>query len=206
LPNARFMKEASISWNFSGSFPYEYTSITASPFSWLEASYRYTEIKNAKYGPSSFSGNQSLKDKGFDLKIRLSQEGLYMPALAFGLTDIAGTGLFSSEYLVATKRLNNLDITFGLGWGVLGTEGGVSSPLSFLDENFKLRNAQTGLGGDFSYDNWFSGEASVLGALEYDLKKMGLRLKIEYDTSNPDQRGAVEQVKSRFNFGFYIQL
>ena len=71
LPNARFMKEASISWNFSGSFPYEYTSITASPFSWMEASYRYTEIKNEKYGPSSYSGNQSLKDKGFDLKIRL---------------------------------------------------------------------------------------------------------------------------------------
>ena len=32
LPNARFMEEASVSWNFSSSFPYEYTSITASPF------------------------------------------------------------------------------------------------------------------------------------------------------------------------------
>ena len=53
IPNARFMKEASVSWNFSGSFPNEYTSVTASPFSWFEASYRYTEIKNKKYGPSS---------------------------------------------------------------------------------------------------------------------------------------------------------
>ena len=44
------MKEASISWNFSGSFPYEYTSITASPYSWMEASYRYTEIKNENMG------------------------------------------------------------------------------------------------------------------------------------------------------------
>ena len=125
------MKEASVSWNFSGSFPNEYTSITASPFSWMESSYRYTEVKNQKYGPSSFSGNQSLKDKGFDLKIRLSKEGLYIPAIALGLRDIAGTGLSSSEYLVATKRINNLDVTLGLGWGVLGTEGGFTSPLNF---------------------------------------------------------------------------
>lgn len=202
LPNARFMKEATVSWNFSGSFPNEYTSITASPFSWLESSYRYTEIKNQKYGPSSFSGNQSLKDKGFDLKIRLSKEGLYMPALALGLQDIAGTGLSSSEYLVATKRLNNMDITLGLGWGVLGTQGGVSSPLNFLDDSFKIRNSNTGQGGEFSYKDWFSGQASILSALEYDLKKIGLRLKLEYDTSNPDQRGKISKVRSRFNFGF----
>ena len=201
LPNARFMKEASVSWNFSGSFPNEYTSITASPFSWMESSYRYTEVKNQKYGPSSFSGNQSLKDKGFDLKIRLSKEGLYIPAIALGLRDIAGTGLSSSEYLVATKRINNLDVTLGLGWGVLGTEGGFTSPLNFLDESFDARNAETGQGGEFSYENWFSGQASILSALEYDLKRMGLRLKLEYDTSNPDQRGKVQQVKSRFNFG-----
>ena len=201
LPNARFMKEASVSWNFSGSFPNEYTSITASPFSWMESSYRYTEVKNQKYGPSSFSGNQSLKDKGFDLKIRLSKEGLYIPAIALGLRDIAGTGLSSSEYLVATKRINNLDVTLGLGWGVLGTEGGFTSPLNFLDESFDSRNAETVQGGEFFYENWFSGQASILSALEYDLKRMGLRLKLEYDTSNPDQRGKVQQVKSRFNFG-----
>ena len=44
IPNARFMDEASISWNFSGSFPNEYTSITATPFSWLEAAYRYLSL------------------------------------------------------------------------------------------------------------------------------------------------------------------
>ena len=43
------MKEAS-RFNFSSSFPNEYTSLTASPFSWLEATYRYTEIKNENMG------------------------------------------------------------------------------------------------------------------------------------------------------------
>ena len=82
----------------------------------MEASYRYTEIKNQKYGPSSYSGNQTKKDKGFDLKIRLAQEKNRIPSIAIGLVDVAGTGLFSSEYLVATKNIYDFDITFGLGW------------------------------------------------------------------------------------------
>ena len=60
-----FMPEASLRFGFSSSFPYEYTSLTASPFRWLEATYRYAEIK-IKIWSSSYSGNQTLKDKGFD--------------------------------------------------------------------------------------------------------------------------------------------
>ena len=70
LPNARFMKEASVSWNFSGSFPNEYTSITASPFSWMESSYRYTG-KESEIWSFIFSRESIFEDKGFDLKIRL---------------------------------------------------------------------------------------------------------------------------------------
>ena len=41
----------------------------------------------------------------------------------------------------------------------------------------------------------------LYGAIEYDLKKFGLRLKVEYDTTNLDQRRIEEEVKSRFNLG-----
>ena len=64
VPNARMMPEASLRFRFSSSYPYEYTSLTASPFRWLEATYRYAEIKNQKYGPITYSGNQTLKDSG----------------------------------------------------------------------------------------------------------------------------------------------
>ena len=33
--------------------------------------------------------------------------------------DLAGTGLFSSEYLVASKNVRNFDLSIGMGWGVL---------------------------------------------------------------------------------------
>ena len=50
LPNARFMEEGALRFSFSSSYPNEFTSLTASPFSWLEATYRYTEVKNQLYG------------------------------------------------------------------------------------------------------------------------------------------------------------
>ena len=75
-PNARMMPEGQLRFNFSSSFPNEFTSLTASPFPWLEATYRYVEIKNVKYGPASYSGNQSLKDKGFDVKTLVMKETL----------------------------------------------------------------------------------------------------------------------------------
>ena len=116
LPNARFMSPASLRLQYSNSYPIEFTSLTATPFPWIEATYRYAELKNRKYGPISYSGNQTLKDKGFDMKIGLINERDSFPAVAIGLRDIAGTGLFSSEYLVFTKRVGNFDISSGLGW------------------------------------------------------------------------------------------
>ena len=206
LPNARFMEEASLRLNFSSSYPYEYTSLTASPFKWLEATYRYTEIKNQQYGPSSYSGNQSLKDKGFDLKIGLLEESYFRPSLALGLRDVGGTGLFSSEYIVATKNFNNLDFSLGMGFGLLGFEGGIDNPFKSISDSFLNRIIESSEGGSFSYKSWFSGEASIFGGIEYDLNRQGLRLKLEYDTSKPDARGVVDKVDTRFNFGLNYHL
>lgn len=205
LPNARFMPEGGMRLTFSASFPNEYTAYTASPFNWLEATYRYTEIKNRLYGQSFYSGNQTWKDKGFDLKFHLIDESFLFPSIALGLRDLAGTGSFSSEYVVATKSLGNFDLTAGLGWGMLGLNGGVSSPFSFINESYKTRGSSASQkGGDVKYQKWFTGEASLLGGIEYDLKKYGLRFKLEYDTTNPDiipfPRIPVD-VSSRFNFG-----
>ena len=41
-----------------------------------------------------------------------------MPQIAVGLSDFAGTGLFSGEYLVASKRYGSFDFSLGMGWGI----------------------------------------------------------------------------------------
>ena len=201
-PNARFLGPASLRLSFSSSYPFEYTSLTATPFSWFEATYRYAEIKNQKYGQSFYSGNQSLKDKGFDVKLLLINENRSIPAVAMGLRDIAGTGLFSSEYIVATKKIGGFDLTTGLGWGVLGSANNVGNPFESLDKSFAIRNTKQGQGGNFSVKDWFSGQTAIFGGVEYDIKKYGMRLKLEYDTSKPFENGKVlSKPSTNFNIG-----
>ena len=210
LPTARFMEEGSLKFGISSSYPNEFTYMSASPFKWFEASYRYSEIKNILYGPSSFSGNQTWKDKGFDIKFLLLKESYLRPAIALGLRDIAGTGAFSSEYLVASKELGNIDLSIGMGWGNLGQLATVTNPLTNIDEGFKSRNSNLGQGGTLNYRDWFSGEkVSIFGGLEYKLKKQGMRLKLEYDTSKPDSqfyRRLPEEVDSRINLGIFYNI
>ena len=205
MPNARLMDEGSMKIGFSSSYPNEFTYISATPFSWLEASYKYTEQKNLLYGPYSYSNNQTFKDKGFDLKIRLLEESYYAPEVAIGWNDLAGTGRFSAEYIAATKRIKSADITVGYGWGALGQNQNVRNPFISIHEDFRTRGSLRSVeGGEFNTDTWFSGEKiSIYSGIEYYLQRYGLILKVEYDTSNPDLgfSGPKIPVQSRFNVG-----
>ncbi len=212
MPNGRLMEEGTLRFGISSSFPNEYTVINASPFSWLEASYRYTEVENRKYGWFFYSGNQSLKDKSFDIKFRVLKESYYLPNVALGLRDLAGTGLTSSEYLVASKRFGRLDLSLGLGFGLLGLDQNIRNPLIGLHDSFENRtgNKRAGKGGKFSPGDWFSGQrAALFGGLEYNIPKHGLTLKMEYDSTRPDiyfRRNVPLEVKSRANFGLNYSI
>ena len=207
MPNARLMQEGSMKIGYSSSYPYEYTYITATPFKWLEASYKYTELKNLKYGPSSYSGNQSLKDKGFDLKVKILNETFYLPEVSIGWNDLAGTGKFAAEYMAATKQIGDVDLTLGLGWGALGQDRNIKNPLINFDEEFRTRKRDSSPGGSFNYKTWFSGEeVSLYAGLEYYLWRHGFVIKLEYDTTNPDisyQSLPSLEVNSRFNIGLF---
>ena len=67
-----------------------------------------------------------------------------MPQVAIGLRDIGGTSKFSSEYIVATKMVNNFDITFGLGYGNMGTQQNIRNPFSLISDSFDYRPYVTG--------------------------------------------------------------
>ena len=209
IPSARFLQEGSLKFGISASYPNEFTFLTASPFPWFEATYRYTEEKNIKYGPFSFSGNQTHKDKGFDVKIRILEETYLFPSVAIGIRDMAGTGRFSSEYLSTSKKFNNLDVTLGLGWGVLGSDQNIRNPLISLSPGFEYRDGTSEGGGTFNVKDWFSGNrAALFGGLEYSLHRYGLNLKLEYDSSNPGlgENRQGQEVKSRFNLGLVTSL
>ena len=87
-------------------------TLISNPYDWLEASFFYTNIQGLPYPGYSF---QDYKDKGFNLKLRLKKQGL-TPAIAIGLNDFAGTGFYSSEYIVSSYGVGDIDLHFGLGW------------------------------------------------------------------------------------------
>ena len=118
--------------------PYLRGSVLAYPFDWFEASFQYTDVNNYLYSPyKEFSGGQSYKDKGFDAKFRILKESTWTPAVALGFRDLGGTGLFSSEFIVATKRIRNIDLSIGAGWGIL-SDNRFSNPLTRLNNSSQL--------------------------------------------------------------------
>ena len=146
-PNARFLDEGSLGFSWSHNEPYLRGSLIAYPSSWLEVSYQYVDINNRLYSTvKAFSGSQSLKDKSFDTKIRLIKESQSMPQIAVGFRDIAGTGLFSSEFIVASKNFSkSLDLTMGIGWGNLSGQS-IQNPLLEISDSFATRNSALGRG------------------------------------------------------------
>ena len=100
----------------------------------MEAIVRYTEGTYTSY---NFGSPQTWKDKGFDLKIKLLDESEYFPAVAVGALDFGGTGFYSSEYFVASKRIEDFDFTLGIGWGRFANSG--SCWLRHMIQHFVLK-------------------------------------------------------------------
>ena len=86
------MKESGLRADYFYSYPEKKLNLTAFPFNWLEATIFYSSIENKPYlaygGNGYIFENQSYKDKGFNVKAILKQEGDY-PAIAIGLNDFA---------------------------------------------------------------------------------------------------------------------
>ena len=204
-PSARFHEEGTLALTWSHNDPYLRGSIVAYPFDWLEASYQYTDVNNLLYSSvKSFSGSQSYKDKSFDFKARVFKERKYLPAIAIGIRDLGGTALFASEYIVANKLINNnLDISFGIGWGNLNANS-IRNPLISISDRFKDRDYENGQGGEISYNSFFSGPAGYFWGLEYHVPKIkGLKLLLEYDGTNYSTEGPKPlSQESKYNFGF----
>ncbi|MEH6671622.1 YjbH domain-containing protein [Halopseudomonas sp.] len=209
-PTARMAPEGSFSFNANRTEPYSRYSISMQPVPWMEGTLRYIAITNRKYSQSEeFSGDQSLKDKAFDFKFRLLKESYWLPDLSVGFRDLAGTGLFSSEFVVANKRFYDLDFSLGVAWGYIGNRGDFSNPLSVLGDDYNERNAATvGTGGDFSLDNYFRGRPSIFGGVEYQSPWDPLRFKIELDGNDyqSEPQNNNQEQDSPINFGVVYRL
>ena len=200
-PTARFYDEAVHGVTIYDGTPDQKVTLSSNPYSWLEASFFYTNVQGYAYPGFEY---QDYKDKGFNLKLRLKEEGI-LPAIAVGFYDFAGTGLYSSEYIVGSYGINKLDLHFGLGWGRLNQElDGFKNPLTYFNDRFNERPKNfSGPGGQFENSKFFAGEkVSPFYGISYKAYK-NLIFKFERDTIARDISMPLvyEEKNSEFSYG-----
>ena len=207
-PSARFAPDGEFRVGISTVHPYNQILLNLQWLPWLETGFRYTEVSNRLYGPEEFSGDQSYKDRSVDLKIRLREESPRVPAIAFGIRDMGGTGLFASEYVVLSKDYAGIDWTLGLAWGRMGARGGIRNPFSALSSSFDNR-PPTDARGDVGLERIFGGrEIGIFGGLQWQTPIPHLSFKLEYDGNDYESEalGNNRDVKSPVNMGLNYRL
>ncbi|MBT2918474.1 YjbH domain-containing protein [Vibrio anguillarum] len=212
MPSARMMPEGQFSLSVTNNDDYIHYVSSLQLFPWLEATIRYTQVHELLYsGDTSFSGDTKYTDKSIDAKLRLLEEGYWLPEVSVGLRDVGGTGLFDGEFIAASKRFGPLDVTLGVGWGYLGNNANLTGDKSSTPDCGR-DGSYSGKGGQFDIGRMFTGCTSLFGGVEYQTPWQPLRLKVEYDGNDyrsdfPVTRGdAVMPVSTPWNFGVVYAL
>ena len=194
MPTARFYDEGAHAVTAYDSEAVQKITLSSNPYDWLEASFFYMNLPTNRIC-RAYPGVQPIcegyKDKGFNLKLRIKEEGV-LPAVAIGLMDFAGTGRYSSEYIVSSYGIGNFDMHLGLGFGKLaGSSKQIKNPFGYLSDSFYTRpGGGTSLGGALNPNTYFSGsKAAPFYGLSYSLNNKIL-IKFEKDTID-DTSGAV---------------
>jgi hypothetical protein len=175
IPTARMSADGTLTTTAAIQSRTNSYAITYQATPWLEGTFRYTGWNQANY----------TYDRNYEAKIRLWEEQEYLPQVAVGIRDLVGTGLWGSEYVVASKAVGDFDFTLGMGWGRLAGNGDINNPLIQLSDRFSERQTDVGLGGELSSGAFFSGEkAGFFGGAAYQFDSLPVSLMLEY---NPDQ-------------------
>ncbi|MDO6586423.1 YjbH domain-containing protein [Salipiger sp. 1_MG-2023] len=199
MPSAEMAPDATISLTYGRIDESNRGAITFQLTPRLSGTFRYAGIGNFDDPNSNADG--VFYDRSFDLRFQLLTETSIRPAVAIGLQDFIGTGIYSGEYIVATKTVGQkLKATAGLGWGRLGSY----NPLGSYGER---PGNLLGSGGLPTYDRWFRGDIAGFGGLAYQFND-NLTLKLEYSSDAYDDesdRGGFEH-NSPLNYGVEYRL
>jgi hypothetical protein len=165
-------------------------------------------LRYSYFSDFSGPGTDDRRDRSLDLQYQLLTETDRRPAVAIGFRDFLGTGLFTSEYVVATKSVgSDLRVTGGIGWGRMATEGGFTNPLGVLDPALETRPPlDFGAGGTLALDQYFRGDAAFFGGVEWQVRD-DLTLVAEYSSDRYPRETSLDVLdhRSPLNFGLHYR-
>ena len=178
MPSARMAPDGTIATGASFFRHNQHYNIVFQVLPWLEGSFRYS-------GLQGFDPHYPVYyDRSFALKARLWDETSIVPAVSVGINDIVGTGIYSGEYLVASKQFGSIDATLGIGWGRMATTDLFKNPLTYLSSSFAKRTpTQDFSPGSANFSSFFHGPyAGLFGGLVWHTPLDGLSLIGEYSS------------------------
>lgn len=192
MPSGDAQKDATFSFSTSLIGPITRSTLSFQFSERLSGSFRFQTWRD---WDTLIPGDSKESDRSIDLRYQVLKEGRIVPTLTIGLQDLTGQGWFASEYIAATKTFGDkVKVTAGLGWGRLGTDGGIGSPFGSRPPVDPTGTPNT--------DQWFRGEAAPFAGVEYKIND-SWTLKGEYSSDAyllEAGRGLVER-DSPFNFG-----
>jgi len=184
LPTARMQADGSLTASLARNEVVDLYNITFQATPFIEATFRYSIFDPRVDRAEAKDTN---RDRSYEVKLRLLQESRKLPALALGVRDLLGTGVWSGEYLVASKSISAFDISAGLGWGRLAARESFSTPFDWISDEFAER--PSGLvggvvGGEVRIKSFFRGGVGLFGGVRYSLPNMPLYLVAEYSSDD----------------------
>ncbi len=203
MPSARMQPDGNLVFGGAGKEPDQRAFLTFQATPWAQGTFRYSHIQGFLEQQPNFY------DRSFALKLRLVKESKYLPAIAVGMNDLLGTGIYGGEYVAASKRFGDLDATIGVGWGRFGQSGALGNPLTVLSSRFENRDTRSLADtGQFDVGSYFAGsDMGVFGGIEYSppVKALEtLKLQLEYSSDRYDAERAAPLV--RYNVRSPINL
>ncbi len=198
MPIASSAPDAELAFSMSSFAGQTRNTVTFQASPRLSASFRYADLDDV-LGPQDVFYDTIL-DRSLALHYRFLDAGPHRPALAIGVTDFVGTGIYSGEYLVATTALRpDMAATLGLGWGRFAGIGGFHNPLG---PAFSERPERVfGQGGTMTRNAFFRGDAALFGGLHWQASD-ALGVTLEYSSdAYPYEDGTAFHRRVPINIG-----
>ena len=191
MPTARILPDWNVRFKYGKAEPYRYYGGALGLFDRLEFHGQFTEVSTVIAFPDYDYGYY--KDRNAGLRLVLIKEDKIWPQVAIGAYDPGGTSKFPSRYLVFSKMFGKMDLTLGLGQGLLGGES--------LEEINRER-------GNDSFSFLFSGldrPTKLFGGIEYHYNSR-LTLSAEYSSLKYEGMfGSPEEARWPVNLGIKYQ-
>ena len=161
LPSARNLPDGQFSISssmFAGTIR---VNLSFQIFENLTGAFRYARIPGGKYNGYTW-------DRSFDIHYLLQREKSSFPAIAIGLRDFIGTGIYTGEYIVASKSFGSkLNLSGGIGWGRLAGENSFNNVFGSKSR----KGLDVGKGGTFHFGHFFTGDNSPFFSVSYKINK-----------------------------------